>query len=58
MSTPPTRFPPIDFTVIGPLVGARLPDVRLPDQQGQTIDLHTARAGRRALVVFYRSARW
>ncbi len=58
MSTPPTRFPPIDFTAIGPRVGARFPDVRLPDHQGQTVDLHTARAGRRALVVFYRSARW
>ena len=52
------RFPTIDFSAIGPPVGARFPDVRLPDQRGQTVDLHAARQGRRALVVFYRSARW
>jgi hypothetical protein len=30
----------------------------LRDQRGVTVDLHTARGGRRALVVFYRSADW
>ncbi|HEX2173435.1 MAG TPA: hypothetical protein VHL09_13440 [Dehalococcoidia bacterium] len=53
-----TTLPWIDFTRIGPAVGERFPDVRLPDQSGQEIDLHTARAGRRALVVFHRSAKW
>ncbi len=48
----------LDFATIGPAVGERFPDVQLPDQTGQLIDLHTARAGRRALVVFHRSARW
>jgi peroxiredoxin len=48
----------IDFTTIGPAVGERFPDVVLPDQHGQRIDLHQARNGRRALVVFYRSAGW
>jgi hypothetical protein len=46
----------IDFNTIGPAVGARFPDVVLPDQYGKTLDLHQARAGRRALVVFHRSA--
>jgi len=58
VSTAPASFPPIDFTRIGPSLGERFPDVILPDQHGQTVDLHAARAGRRALVLFYRSARW
>ena len=48
----------IDFTHIGPAVGERFPDVSLPDQHGTTIDLHQARAGRRAVVLFHRSAGW
>jgi hypothetical protein len=32
--------------------------VSLPDQHGTTIDLHQARAGRRAVVLFHRSAGW
>ena len=48
----------IDFTTLGPAVGERFPDVILPDQHGQRIQLHQARNGRRALVVFYRSAAW
>lgn len=51
-------LPAIDFDAIGPPVGARFPDVLLPDQHGRTVDLHTSRGGRRALVVFYRSADW
>ena len=43
---------------IGPAVGTRLPEIVLADQAGRSIDLHQDRAGRRALVVFYRSARW
>ena len=58
MATQPAAFPATDFTNIGPTVGARFPDVRLPDQHGRMVDLHAARAGRRALIVFYRSARW
>ncbi len=41
-----------------PQVGERFPDIRLPDQNGSTVDLHAARGARKALVVFYRSARW
>jgi hypothetical protein len=32
--------------------------VVLPDQHGQRVDLHQARAGWRALIVFHRSAGW
>lgn len=49
---------PLDFGAIGPAVGAPFPDVRLPDQSGQVVDLHAARQGRAALVVFHRSAKW
>ena len=58
MSIPGARFPSIDFTAIGPAVGERFPDLTLPDQTGQVIDLHAVRGGRRALILFYRSARW
>jgi peroxiredoxin len=58
MATQPPSLPVLDFTSIGPRVGERFPDVRLPDQSGALIDLHADRAGRRALVVFYRSADW
>jgi hypothetical protein len=47
-----------DFDRMGPGVGERFPDVVLPDQHGQPLDLHEARAGRKGLVVFYRSAVW
>jgi hypothetical protein len=52
------RFPATDFSTIGPMVGERFPDVVLPDQHGAVVDLHAVRSDRRALVIFYRSARW
>jgi peroxiredoxin len=52
------HLPVLDFSTIGPSVGSRFPDIRLPDQTGRMVDLHVQRGGRRALVVFYRSARW
>ena len=48
----------LDFSTIGPRVGDRFPDLQLPDQHGRLVDLHAARGGQSALVVFYRSARW
>jgi len=42
----------------GPPVGSVLPDIVLPDQGGRVVDLHADRAGRRALVLFHRSADW
>lgn len=47
-----------DYTEAGPQVGERFPDVVLPDQTGGLIDLHQVRLGRRAIIVFHRSARW
>ncbi len=47
-----------EFAQKGPRLGERFPDVHLPDQHGTPVDLHRARGGRRALVLFYRSARW
>ena len=55
---PAPSMPELDFRQIGPNVGERFPDVRLPDQRGEIVDLYAARAGSPALVVFYRSARW
>jgi len=54
----PEQFPPVDFSTIGPPVGQRFPDVVLPDQHGNPVDLHAVRGNRRALIVFHRSARW
>ena len=51
-------LPPRDFTKIGPNEGARFPDVTLPDHRGAAVDLHAVREGRKAVVVFYRSADW
>jgi len=47
-----------DFDRMGPSVGERFPDLVLPDQHGQPVDLQETRAGRKGLVVFYRSAGW
>ena len=47
-----------DWSAIGPRRGARFPDVVLPDQTGTIVDLHAARGGKRALVLFHRSAEW
>lgn len=56
---PPTqRTPPTDDFPTGPEIGTSLPDFTLPDQHGRPVNLTATRAGRRALVVFHRSARW
>lgn len=43
---------------IGPAVGERFPDLTLPDQTGQVLDLHAHRRGQPAIIIFYRSADW
>ncbi|HEV2030041.1 MAG TPA: hypothetical protein VGS16_16170 [Candidatus Dormibacteraeota bacterium] len=48
----------VDYAEIGPAVGGIFPDFELPDANGSQLSLNGWRAGRRALVVFYRSARW
>ena len=42
----------------GPEVGALLPDFELPDAFGNNVSFHHDRAGRKAALVFYRSAVW
>lgn len=49
---------PPDYSQIGPPPGSPFPDIVLPDQHGQPVDLHQARLGKRAIIVFHRSARW
>ncbi len=59
MTTPALPpYPPVDVEHVGPALGERFPDLVLPDQHGTPVDLHAARVGRRALIVFYRSAAW
>ncbi len=38
--------------------GQPMPDFTLPDHTGRLINFHEARAGRRALVHFFRSTVW
>jgi hypothetical protein len=57
MSPTPT-LAVLDFSTIGPRIGERFPDLKLPDQTGRLLDLHAERRVRRALIVVYRSARW
>ena len=52
------QLPYVDFSEIGPQVGERVPEIKLPDQNGSVVDLHAARGKQRAIVVFYRSASW
>lgn len=42
----------------GPELGEMLPDFELPNAHGELIPFHTDRAGRKAVLVFYRSAVW
>lgn len=42
----------------GPEIGELLPGLTLPDQRGNEVDLHAARAGGRAFLVFVRGTGW
>ncbi len=48
---------PEDATT-GPEVGEPLPDFTLPDAFGNPLDFHADRGGKKAALVFYRSAVW
>ena len=48
----------VDYSQIGPALGDLFPDFELPDSEGRLVSLHSWRNGRRAIVVFYRSAVW
>jgi len=52
------QLQPVDFDEVGPNVGDRFPDLYLPDQSGEIIDLHSDRAGRKAIINVHRSADW
>ena len=57
--TPPNfRYPETGDFPTGPGDGEVFPDVTLLDQHGEPVNLAAARDGRRALVLFHRSARW
>lgn len=51
-------YPGSDDFPTGPAVGERLPDFTLPNQHGEPIEFHKDRDGKKAVVVFYRSAVW
>ncbi len=42
----------------GPEIGDLLPDFELPDAFGNLVRFHEDRAGKKAALVFYRSAVW
>jgi hypothetical protein len=48
----------IDVAKLGPQVGERVPDFRLPDQNGKTWTLESVMGPKGAMLVFYRSADW
>ncbi|MDW3178905.1 MAG: hypothetical protein R8J94_16055 [Acidimicrobiia bacterium] len=51
-------IPEIDADALGPNVGERFPDIVLPDQFGNMVNLHEHRGSRKALFVVHRSADW
>ena len=53
----PRRDPRGEFPT-GPDIGVRLPDVVAPNHDGSLLDVHAHRAGRPAIVVFFRSVVW
>ena len=42
----------------GPGIGEPVPDFMLPDAFGNMVRFSDARGGKRALILFYRSASW
>jgi hypothetical protein len=56
-ATGPARVT-VDVSKLGPQVGQRLPDFRLPDQTGQVRTLDSIMGPRGAMLVFLRSADW
>ncbi len=56
--SPSRRTPETDDFPTGPAVGELLPDFTLPDQNNNMVNFTAARQGKRAMVVFHRSARW
>ena len=57
VSHPGRRFPADDFPT-GPAIGERVPDFELVNQNGELIDFHADKAGKKAALVFQRSVVW
>ena len=55
---PAQRYPDSDDFPSGPDIGGRLPDITLADQNGDFVNIESARGDGQALVVFHRSVRW
>jgi peroxiredoxin len=53
-----TQLTRAEYRDRGPRVGEAFPDIRLPDQTGDLVDLHQRRNGRPAVVAFNRSVVW
>ncbi len=49
---------PVDVQSLGPQVGERVPDFRLPDQHGQIQTLESIMGPNGAMLLFHRSANW
>ena len=47
-----------DYRERGPRIGEMFPNVHLPDQRGELVDLQQRRGRGHAVVVFNRSAVW
>ncbi len=54
----PARASLPDGAATGPVLGERLPDFELADANGRLVNFHEDRGGRKAALVFYRSAVW
>jgi cytochrome oxidase Cu insertion factor (SCO1/SenC/PrrC family) len=56
--TPSTAAVTVDVQKLGPQVGAKVPDFKLNDQQGQPRTLRSVMGPKGVLLVFFRSADW
>lgn len=54
----PARLSRPEGHACGPAIGELVPDFELPDAFGNHVRLSEVRAGRPAVVLFYRSAVW
>lgn len=52
------RRDPLGSFPTGPEVGTPLPEVVAPNGLGETVDVHSDRSGRPAIVMFNRSVVW
>lgn len=58
ISHPARRYPADNNFPTGPAVGESLPNIKLPNQNGEMIDIKQRKGNSNAVVVFFRSASW